>query len=256
MANRVPIWRGKVRKWGDIKSFFRRHNTRLIFFGALVVFTTFVIKDVLREQLKDLMDSVESAHSIFVLRHDTSMLNFRLQYLQGTADALADKLVRSKMVTQDGLRKDATAKIVLLDEQLDNLFVYCDNVARLVEKLPEKMSMTHHLHDLVDATEHRALHQRAILEHLREGEELKTLDSKSSSVVGTTILEIQNAIPQLDFAIMTYGEMTMREAERAKDVSKQTYGRWTRISYGLYALGWGLGLVGKLCSVQGLAGGE
>ena len=74
-----------------IKDFVVRHHRTLTFVGALVVFVTVVVKDGLREQLKDLVSSISAAESVFAIRNDTSTTTMWLQRLQEQVDWVAEK---------------------------------------------------------------------------------------------------------------------------------------------------------------------
>jgi hypothetical protein len=72
----------------DLGAFLRKHNRILTFVGALVVFLTFVIKEGLREHLKDLVEALGSAQNIFRIRNENAeMLGLleRIAVASGTA---------------------------------------------------------------------------------------------------------------------------------------------------------------------------
>jgi hypothetical protein len=53
-----------------LKTFFRRHNQWLTIIGALIVFLTFVVNDILRERLKDMASSIANAQDVLSIRTD------------------------------------------------------------------------------------------------------------------------------------------------------------------------------------------
>jgi hypothetical protein len=59
----------------DDPSFFKRHGKWVSFIGALIVFSTFVVKDAIRENLKNLVDSLASAENNFAIREDSALLS-------------------------------------------------------------------------------------------------------------------------------------------------------------------------------------
>ena len=67
---------------GDFRNFLRRHSRILTVLGALIVFVTFVVKEGLRDRGKDLLASVESAQTTFVMRSDVEDLRLQLRSLQ------------------------------------------------------------------------------------------------------------------------------------------------------------------------------
>lgn len=67
------------------QAFVRRHSRLLTFVGALIVFTTFVEKEGLREHLKSVVESLETANNAFASREDSARTN---SVLLGVADTL------------------------------------------------------------------------------------------------------------------------------------------------------------------------
>jgi hypothetical protein len=72
--------KANTRRFGSSR--LHRHNRLLTFVGALIVFTTFVVKEGLRERLKDFVDSVGAAESTFMIRGDTNIANSLLRSLE------------------------------------------------------------------------------------------------------------------------------------------------------------------------------
>ncbi len=54
------------------RSYFRRHKRALTIVGALIVFATFVVKDGIRDDLKDRLDTINQAETTFNIRQDTN----------------------------------------------------------------------------------------------------------------------------------------------------------------------------------------
>jgi|HubBroStandDraft_6_1064221.scaffolds.fasta_scaffold1225666_2 hypothetical protein len=50
----------------------RKHSRLLTFIGALIVFTTFIVKEGMREHLKSVGDSLEIGDYMFALREDNA----------------------------------------------------------------------------------------------------------------------------------------------------------------------------------------
>lgn len=55
------------------KAFYVRHNFFFTLLGSFLILTTFVAKDVLNENLKDLASTISEATDTFVLRRDTAL---------------------------------------------------------------------------------------------------------------------------------------------------------------------------------------
>jgi hypothetical protein len=62
----------------SFRNYVSRHSRLLIFVGALIVFVTFLVKEGLRERLKDLVDSIDTAQSVFVAERENQQMSQRL----------------------------------------------------------------------------------------------------------------------------------------------------------------------------------
>lgn len=83
-------------------TFLKKHNRLVTFVGALIVFTTFVVKDAIRDELKSTVDDEKSAEAMFFdwsRQDDTDQM---LNDVEKRLDAL-DEVVRphSKSTRED-----------------------------------------------------------------------------------------------------------------------------------------------------------
>src|ERR1022692_4135025 len=65
-----------------LKRFVQGHHRLLVFIGASIALFTFVVKDEIRQELKDLMDSIDMAENIFMVRSDNREVLVQVAYLQ------------------------------------------------------------------------------------------------------------------------------------------------------------------------------
>jgi hypothetical protein len=108
----------------------------LTFLGAVIVFSTFIVKEGMREHLKDLSDSINAAQSEYLIRSDTTQANgmlhdilLRLESLQSSSSILGSS---SDQNGAANLRLD-----VLLYAMLRIQTVH-DNIGDLLDKLPHQ----------------------------------------------------------------------------------------------------------------------
>ena len=59
----------------NFRNYVSRHSRLLIFVGVFIVFVTFLVKEGLRERLKDLVDSVDTAQSVFVAERENQQIS-------------------------------------------------------------------------------------------------------------------------------------------------------------------------------------
>lgn len=74
------------------RAFFRRHGKWVSFVGAIIVFLTFVVKEGVRENLKELIASISSAEDTFATRGDTAKVELAVNLLANKFDASVYKL--------------------------------------------------------------------------------------------------------------------------------------------------------------------
>ncbi|HEY7404197.1 MAG TPA: hypothetical protein VIB39_11790 [Candidatus Angelobacter sp.] len=60
-----PIFGSKPEEYYSFANILRRHNRLLTFVGALIIFVTFLVKEGLREELRDTEGNIERAMQVF-----------------------------------------------------------------------------------------------------------------------------------------------------------------------------------------------
>lgn len=73
-------------------AFLRRHRWTMVFSGAILVLSTFIVKDALREHLKDLSDAVGKSQARYLARHDTDEIHNKLSLLLKYAENIESKV--------------------------------------------------------------------------------------------------------------------------------------------------------------------
>jgi hypothetical protein len=119
-----------------LSGFFKRHTRRLSMVGALIVFTTFVVKDAIRDSAKETIDSLDSEEAVFAIRNDSLNMFLELNGISEHVDQVWDTTPgRAKF-----LRKNAKGSLGTdYDKQRefdDQIHAELENVKRLVIKMP------------------------------------------------------------------------------------------------------------------------
>ena len=73
-------------------TFFRRHRETMLLIGALLIFLSFIVREGLREELKDFVEDVNQAQSLFVMEEESLRLSQRLDNVFRINEATYDKL--------------------------------------------------------------------------------------------------------------------------------------------------------------------
>jgi hypothetical protein len=212
----------------------RRHSQDVLLAGAIVVFVTFVVREGVREHLKDLVDSISNAQSTRV-----SNLTLGILYIQtqSAIDALHGLTHVPPTVNSNGrdqkLSVDPTVdtvehKMAVLLNQVTLATTLFDDAKLIASRIDEDKMSSAQIERLEPAVEHAK----------KCKEELAIFDSATFDVCERSTKLTLEAVQQLESSILDV-------AHAAQDRGERWYKRCTWASYFLYALGWSLGVAGK-----------
>jgi hypothetical protein len=243
----IELREGKQKPSKSFGGFLRRHKSWLIFIGTFIVFLTFIVKESAKEDAKDSRDGLESAlrdldnrRDLDRLYHELHPLNVRLRTDQAGNSTSADFQVQLQIWL---IAKDAEREAERVSEVLTSLR----------KALPEK-----------DAADDRKL-----LGDLKS--EFKKLDEESKPALTTledyTINRPNGIPPAVNDALKEWNKhfeewqqtlaaallklekmevVAVEEAKKQKELSASHFEFWKTASVALYAVGWCLGLMGKI----------
>jgi len=242
----------KHSKGYHLKLLLHRHSSLLTWTGALLVFLTFVVKEGLRDNLKELTDSLDREQNVFLTRIQTSEMLLGVSRLERRGELLESEITHKPPVRTD-FNQVFDERINLLGDELRAADAYADGLSRLsrmmslgpVDKddldtvkkvLPDfRESYNQLLALVVQAESHHTFESpeasRAKIESMRLDLELKA---------GVTLNTLKNSSDRL---------LSRMEEQKEKDERRYTWAVWG--SYVLYPLGWGLGLIAKLYGLEG-----
>lgn len=220
----------------------RRHQL-LTFIGALMVFFTFVVKEGLRDQVKDVADSIGTADQSYVVRTDINTIRDVLTETNDYLFAMAKGEVRKSKGGSETLR------VGILFDEAGVYRTALDNMARLLEKLPQNLQSQYSnefndlrkdeaaYYDLIQST----VGELPMWEHDRTGDlrharlDLDDLTTRS--------IDLHLRINSLAAGLRT-------SADKFRTYVEQRYRLYSWVSYVLFGVGWGLALLGKLIGVD------
>jgi hypothetical protein len=225
----------------------------LVFVGASIVLSTYVIREGWREDLKDLIDSIGYAQSVFEIRDDSHNRTLQFTGMEQKIDILEQRIVYK---TQDPFNLGAIQGMLMTFREIqDDIAISLDNTSRLLDSLPSRGDDKRSLQTLED----RLKEGRASLYNLG------VVTARASAKVGPDLLpddDTRRQIYQATTEVQSINNdlwtrnhaLTSEVLQRAKDLhqKKETEFRYaTWVSYALYSIGWILGLVGNLYNVEG-----
>jgi hypothetical protein len=233
--------------------FFKKPEHFLPFLGALIVFTTYVVKEGFLDKYKTLGDTIDQAESAFMLRGDLIATQKELHGL--TLDLR--KMQSAAQTTQDDFSRDSEELFVKTAD------VALSNTARLLEKLPKDQSQQSHqalltkiLRDEQKYDKDKAEDEDESSPEWAETHKASTVDLKAELKKDEiTDEEDEKLLPvSLEDEIDVFSAAVLQRAELERKKDDQKRDMWKLWSTVLYVLGWTLGLTGKLLGVEVIPG--
>lgn len=263
-AGKIRYKQDEQTRWRrQLRSYVRAHDRLLTFVGALIVFTTFIVKDGLRDRLKDLDDSIERAETVFAQRTDIGEVIRTLAEMQtslnkmnldraGSKPQLTSRSMPSPAVLRETVN---TVRTRLLAERLA-----FDSLARLVEKMPTTTNQA----EAVRKADIAKREIDAFLPHLDEidadADQLETLVASKRDLSPATVAvasELNARAMAVLHELLEHYRATMTaldqdaselllESQEIRALNEDMYSWVSLASYILYTVGWGLGLLTRL----------
>jgi hypothetical protein len=246
--------REKLEKWC------KKHSHLLVFIGAIIVFLTFVIKEGLGERWKETADAINLAKYFYAVTDDATVLERSVGHVQ----ELMNKGFQVDHPTPTAIALlQAQVRVTARREMRDRIERNVHQINILADKLPKD-----------DAVHNAITTLTTELESVSS--KIKTLEDATlnGTYKGSPIIVVSNGdaelIPELEelhkdtflWLVGANGTANRLVADVLRD-AEETQRRNERhsveawwISAFLFALGWGLGLVGKLYGVPEAAGGD
>jgi len=219
----------------------------LVVAGAAVVFLTFVVKETIRDYLRDLRDSLTAADSLFTVEGDINSIALHMVKLDEDMTAVSIKRqVNGNSADYSTQIQNTLALLQLRDSALQSDF---DRIKRLVEKMPPGAR---------ESTKNNFSRMDELLMKFHDETERKTEQIKKGPRDSVTLGLAQVDLGLLivtDVPILKMGNDILEVARQQEERLDKLYSRYTTFAFILYVIGWGLGLYGAL-SGTGLQEGE
>ncbi len=212
----------------------RRHSQEVLFAGAIVVFVTFVVREGVREHLKDLVDSISNAQSTRVGNLTLGILYIQTQSMIDALHGLTHvpPSVHGNRLDQklsaDSIDDGGEHKMVVLLNQVTLATTLFDDAKLIANRIDDDKMYSAQIERLEPALEHAK----------KCKEELAIFDPATFDICESSTKLTLEAVQRLESSILDV-------ANAAQDRDQRWYKRCTWASYFLYALGWSLGVAGK-----------
>jgi hypothetical protein len=220
--------------------------------GALIVFVTFITKDAIRENLKDLNSSLAEADNLFTLQEDIGLVQLHLVKVEENIIEIAAKQSASdskRAATRDYAVeiRNTLSRMKDRDAALQDEF---DRISRLVGRMPVSKSAAVRGSFAKMQEEISIFHREAEDKEKEVSEGAQDADALDEARAGLVFL-LAGEVP-----IIRMGSQVLDLARKEERDIEAAYQRYTRLAFVLYALGWSLSLYGTLSGLPVSGGGE
>jgi hypothetical protein len=212
--------------------------SRLIWLvGALVLFTTFLVKEELRDHQKDLLADIQAAKAQYAedLRAETIINTIEtLEFIRRT-EGIDESRYDPQSPVQAKLR-------LVSDYRTLSEFGESYNNAQSLESALPKDAAIEKAQQAVEAIRKNigaAMQEVSSVQKLPDDVRLTQTQSSAVEQLHQITFEISQATPVFVSQILT-------KATEEENARRESYERWTRLSYLLYPVGWVLTFCGGL----------
>jgi hypothetical protein len=238
------------------RRFFSRHQELLIILGSLIIVATFVVKDVFRDRMKDVADSIDTAEDAYLIREATIDLHSEIDEVDANVVQVRTEVLsalssipkaKQNAYESDLVFKRYSQRLLRMENETG---LEVDNLARLILKVPPTSERIAQFNDLY-----------------RQWDSLKMKGLKEGSIDINAKLfnpEAVNAQNVRDYADawlisqkmhLTAG-LILDDAQRVKEKQEYLIRVFTPISYALFVFGAMLTLLSQLFSPDGVPEAE
>ena len=239
----------------SLKPFLERHSRLLSIAGLVLVFVTFIVKDAIREQLKDSLDSISAAENLYLIREDSAAIKELVTDDDKRLDSVLRSMNPSKDTEKPSQLDEMLGKTVERDRTYTLVESSLENTSRVVETLPDPNSKRVQLLNLKRELEDiRKLDKEAqnitsdFFKNLTIDDVLKNDPTKKQEALHKDV-ELEEPLVSRTFALVIETSQAMNsvteEARKQYESQERLYKLFTWLSYLLYAAGWGLSVVGQ-----------
>lgn len=218
-----------------------------------IVFGTFVVKEGWREHVKSLEETIEAAQNIYTLRADGLTMTSQLNGLGSEIEAIRAKISSTELgFTALGVNRT----MLLASWQLQQLETSVNNLKALLNKLPGEKARATELEDVAKKLQELHKLHRSIGEMTARAAAKLTPDGlyppDEANGISAQIFRFSTSILDMYRQVDDLTKKSLADAEADRDRQEKLYSIATWVSYGLYALGWTFGLIGRLYGIDAI----
>jgi hypothetical protein len=218
---------------GRFRRFVRRHDRLLSIAGAFIIFVTFLVREGYRDELKQLVDSIDGARNVFLIRSDSRNIAEQIARLQASLGAKYPQYV---MAPSNALSQSFAESIL---SSMD-----------LLAKVPHGEEFDKEVSAFAWRREQWSREYLRPIAPIPEGPIVhdKAKEAADAAIDKKLLMEAS----ALDTETFLFGGRVVDMARKVEAEKEQHYRTSKRIYFCLFAIGWGLAIIGKIVGVEEL----
>ncbi len=256
------VWLPPERK--GFRAFVERHDALFTVFGAGIVFIAFFMKEGVKEQHRDATSSIREYQSDFESRRDYTGIINRIEELR---NEMRTKSASRGSALQFEYDNDAQ-RLALLSEQVTDADKRLSHANDLIDHLPDVgrkgkwldflgvEDMQSDLSSKFFALQEQYKQLEPLLNRLRVSDTKKQKSSRANEQIEFSKLldTTERELKEFNVRLGKYEE-EIRSTSEIEGIDEEDHvTSATHISWLLFIIGWGMGLIGKLLKVPALGG--
>jgi len=257
-----------------IKDFLAKHGHLLIYAGALIVFLTFVFKEGLGEGWRHLAEAVDSAQYAYSVRTEIKASDAEnMAFMSFLSDLVirSGKLSSNGRETKDGRELAEYGTTIGLQRESERIDASRQDLNIIIEKLPG-----HRYSDALTYIENGGKAAQLQLDFIESHYPILFPEKNSAPMppkwkyvsqydkdrFHTRIhlrdpnspqqraIDLEDSLDDMQFDVDRLTKEVLEDAEKIK-IHNECLSKWAwRVTAALFALGWGIGLLGKIYRVE------
>jgi hypothetical protein len=237
------------------KSRFHRYRHVITVFGALLVFATYVVKDAIRDEIKDTVESLQAADYQFFATSENRAI---FDLVKTIALVLKDEATKK----HKGSETVGEAAAPIVAKVADDLMA-AESLKMLIEKLPDDETGLRQLNDdlqkrrnsmfdtLQQITPEIQKRASTPIDDLPDEDAVSESDKRAYEM-GDQLEKLEDEGAALELDLAKGAKQAVKRSREIRTSEEQRLRRYTHISYFLYGVGWSLALFGRLVGIEGV----
>jgi hypothetical protein len=244
------------------KPFMKRHARLFTYIGGIIVFTTFVVKDNLQERWKETANAIDIAQYFYTLRTDLRNAQASLESIEDNLGQFADQYAADKNRRPDVGKVDKDIEaiydlLILLSTGVDDRQKELAPIQILVERMADEGDKDQliilsrnwkNLKARIDGAlpwppDDGPEPNETVADYQKRSDAADLPELESLRISHNSLHNEYSSLHREQDSFIAHVLQQAHDLQAANS-RKAGYASW--LSAGLYTLGWGLGLAGKL----------